>query len=69
MKINQRRERLNQIRSALLKIKKQGKEPSYEKMISYCCDFWEVTRRTAKEYIDTVKESAFCKQEKIKFAK
>ena len=39
----------------------------YEKIVAWQMCEWGVSRRTAREYIDTLKNGGFCEEEGIEF--
>ena len=41
------------IKDAYNRTEKAGRNISKEKLVSYCCTTWGITRRTAIEYVDT----------------
>ena len=59
-----RKYRIEKLRQILLATLKKKRNPNYEKLVMYCQTEWEISRRTARDYIDTLK--SFCKKEGIK---
>jgi len=55
--------RISYLKEAIVIAKKKGRTVYYENLVTYCKEEWGVTRRTARDYIDSLK--TFCKQEKI----
>ena len=58
--------RIQTLKEMLLNVKESKKIADYDKLIFYCMEAWMVSRRTARDYMDSILQSDFMKREDIK---